>query len=119
MHMQGARHFNSFRYPTHTNLHAHGMKLVPMHLSHGWGMRQCMDGRGAFSEDPQEMLLVVIRDESQAPGNANAGVWMYGGVPDISQTTVPYINHGDNIFFDVSPVCLLVSKLSDPLDGLS
>ena len=30
--MQGATHFNSFKYPTHTNLHAHGMKLVPLLL---------------------------------------------------------------------------------------
>ncbi|CAK0786985.1 hypothetical protein CVIRNUC_010201 [Coccomyxa viridis] len=28
---------------------------------------------------------------------------MYGGVPDISQTTVPYINYGDNIFFNLAP----------------
>ena len=45
-------------------------------------------------------------------GSAHAGVWMYGGVPDISQRTVPYISYGDNIFFDVSPVCLLVGELS-------
>ena len=49
--------------------------------------------------------------------NAHAGVWMYGGVPDISQRTVPYISYGDNIFFDVSPVSLLGSKLSGHIDG--
>ena len=37
----------------------------------------------------------------------------------MSQTTVPYINYGDNIFFDVSPVCLLVSELSGDIDGPS
>ncbi|CAL5229192.1 g12472 [Coccomyxa viridis] len=50
----GATHSNAFRYPTHTNLHAHG-------------------------------------------------VWMYGGVPDISQTPVSYQGYGDNIFLDVAP----------------
>ena len=51
-----------------------------------------------------------------SPGSAHAGVWMYGGVPDISQKTVPYINDGDNIFFDVSPVYLPVCKLSGHTD---
>ena len=43
---------------------------------------------------------------------------MYGGVPDISQKTVPYISYGDNIFFDVSPAYLLVSKLTRTLTSL-
>ena len=33
---------------------------------------------------------------------AYAGVWMYGGVPDISQKTISYQGYGDNIFLDVS-----------------
>ena len=52
-------------------------------------------------------------------GTVHAGVWMYGGVPDISQTTVPYINYGDNIFFDVRPICVLAGKLSSDIDGPS
>ena len=63
VHMQGATHFNSFRYPTHTNLHAHGMKLVLVHLSPMAGKtKQCKNERGEFSKE--ETLALVVLDES-------------------------------------------------------
>ena len=79
--MQGATHANAFRYPTHTNLHAHGK--VDRVL------------RELLSE--MDVKLTGIGSD-----RACAGVWMYGGVPDIGQTTVSYQGYGDNIFLDVS-----------------